>query len=243
MSFSLVPALFAAELLAIGYATHRAHAAGTLSASGTGIILGLLAALTAWGGLSTYLGITGAYQSARFLELQTPFWLPFVPVLLVLVPILLAAPVRRAVFGLIDHTGLTAITAFQALRILALGGIIKGWNGEFNQAFAFIVGVPDFLFGVSALLVAWAMWRGHVADWALAAWNLIGAAIIVPGTFIIIKLALPGPWQVFTAEPSIMTLYEFPMALAPTLVVPILVMLNLLVALRLALRHTRWAIA
>jgi len=243
MSFSLVPALFAAEVLAIGYAAHRAHIGGALSRSSTGIIYALLGVMAAWGAVSAYLGVTGAYQGQRFLEMQAPFWLPFVPVILVLVPFLLAAPVRRAVDGLMDHTGLAAITALQALRILALGGIIKGWNGEFNAAFAFVVGIPDFLFGLSALLVTWLVLQRRISAWALATWNLIGAAIIVPGTFIVIKLALPGPWQVFAAEPSIMTLYDFPMALAPTLVVPILVMLNLLVVFRLALTDTRWQTA
>jgi len=233
MSFSLVPALFAVEVIAIAYATQRAMESGALNRNSARWIYGLLALLALWGGLSTYLGLTGAYRTTQFWGVSAPFWLPFVPVLLVFTPFLFSSPARDAINGLIDHTPLHAIVALQGLRVLALGGIIKGWNGEFNAAFAFVVGIPDFLFGASALILASLVFQDRVSRWPLIAWNLIGAAIIVPGSFIVIKLALPGPWQVFTSEPSIATLYEFPMALAPTLVVPILVLINLLLALRL----------
>ncbi len=243
MTFSLVPALFAAEVIAIAYATQRALRDGALHKAGARWIYALLLVLAVWGGASTYLGLTGAYQTTQFLSLSAPFWLPFVPVLLVFTPFFFLPQARDAINGLIDHTPLHAIVALQGLRVLAIGGIIKGWNGEFNAPFAFLVGIPDFLFGASALILAWLVWQDRVWRWMLVAWNLIGAAIIVPGTFIVIKLALPGPWQVFTSEPSIMTLYEFPMALAPTLVVPVLVMMNLLFALRLVDRRTRWQAA
>jgi len=233
MSFSLVPALFTVEVIAIAYAAQLAMESGALNRTGARWIYGLLALLALWGGLSTYLGLTGAYRTTQFWSLSAPFWLPFVPVLLVFTPYFFSTPARNAINGLIDHTPLHAIIALQGLRILAIGGIIKGWNGDFNAAFAFLVGIPDFLFGVSALIVAWLVFHDRIGRWALVAWNLIGAAIIVPGSFIVIKLALPGSWQVFTSEPSITTLYDFPMALAPTLVVPILVMMNLLLALRL----------
>jgi len=243
MSFSLVPMLFAAEVLAVLYATRAGQAGGGLPKPAAGWIYALLALLVLWGAISSHLGLTSAYQTARFLELQAPFWLPFVPVLLVLAPFALVPQARDAINRLIDHTPLYAIIAIQGLRVLAIGGIIKGWNGDFNAAFAFYVGIPDFLFGASALIMAWLVMHDRINRWTLAAWNLIGAAIIVPGTFIVIKLALPGPWQLFTSEPSIMTLYDFPMALAPTLVVPVLVTMNLLVALRLVARRTHWQAA
>ena len=233
MSFSLVPALFAAEVIAIAYATQRAMESGALNRTGARWIYGLLALLALWGGLSTYLGLTGAYRTTQFWSVSAPFWLPFVPVLLVFTPFFFSSPARDAINGLIDHTPLHALIALQGIRVLALGGIIKAWNGEFNAAFGLLVGIPDFLFGASALILTWLVFHGRAGRWPLIAWNLIGAAIIVPGTFIVIKLALPGPWQLFTSEPSIATLYDFPMALAPTLVVPVLVMMNLLAALRL----------
>jgi hypothetical protein len=243
MTFSLVPMLFAAEVLAVLYAASAGQAGGGLPKPAASWIYALLALLVLWGAISSYLGVTGAYQTARFLDLQAPFWLPFVPVLLVFAPFALVPQARDAINRLIDHTPLHAIIALQGLRVLAIGGIIKGWNGEFNAAFAFYVGIPDFLFGASALIMAWLVMHDCINRWTLVAWNLIGAAIIVPGTFIVIKLALPGPWQVFTSEPSIMTLYDFPMALAPTLVVPVLAMMNLLLALRLVVRRTYWQAA
>jgi len=48
-----------------------------------------------------------------------------------------------------------------------------------------------------------------------------------------LNLGLPGVMHMVDESPSMMSVFEFPMALAPTLVVPIFVTINLLVAIRL----------
>lgn len=57
---------------------------------------------------------------------------------------------------------------------------------------------------------------------------VVGAAIIILLAGLLLQMGLPGSMQVFTSIPSTIALFEFPMVLAPTLVVPLLVGFNLL---------------
>jgi hypothetical protein len=233
MTFSSIPLIFLVEALAILYATRAATRRGMLSSTDVGWIAALIALLAAWGGACVYLGINGAFQSDRFVETGAPYWLPFVPVVLIVLPMTLLPQVRGAARKLIDATPLHALIAIHGLRVLAIGGIIKAWNGEFSAPVAGLIGFPDFLFGVSALILAWLAFRQKVGTWAAVTWNAIGATIIVPNVLIVTWLSFPGPWQLFSGEPTVMTLFAFPMALAPALVVPVFVMMNMFVAARL----------
>ena len=144
-----------------------------------------------------------------------------------------------AVDGLIDHTPRAGIIAMHALRVLAIGSIIKAARDEFSIPFATYVAAPEFIFGLSAIGMAWLVFKERIGTGVVFIWNLVGILVIVPTASIVIALASPGSWQVFTSSPGIMTLYDFPMVLAPTLVVPLFVMMNMFVALRYAVRYWR----
>ena len=126
--------------------------------------------------------------------------------------------------------------AFEGLRILAIGGIIKGYTGEFSLFYAQFIGIPDFLYGVTTLIAAVLIYKGIWKEKSAIIINLIGFIIIVPIGTILMNVGLPGAMYMIEESPSLKTIFEFPMALAPTLVVPIFVMVNLLVALRLIKR-------
>ena len=237
MTFSTIPMIFLVELAAISYAAQAALRRGELSLPDIRWISVLIALLLSWGGASIYLGINGAFLSDKFFDLWAPYWLPLVPVVLIVTAIALFPRARQAVSRLIDGTPMHALIAIHGLRILAIGGIIKGWNGEFSAPMAGFIGVPDFLFGISALIMAWLALKQRVGTWAVVAWNAIGVTIIVPNVCIVIWLSLPGTWQIFSAEPTIMTFFAFPMVLAPALVVPVFVMMNMFVAARLIERR------
>jgi hypothetical protein len=64
-----------------------------------------------------------------------------------------------------------------------------------------------------------------VSDRVLLFWHLTGALAIV--------LPLVGLMHLFMTEPLFAELFSFPMVMAPVLVVPTLVMLNMLVVWRL----------
>ena len=75
------------------------------------------------------------------------------------------------------------------------------------------------------------------------AWNLIGAAVIVPAAPILLQLGLPGPLQVFTGLPDARAVFTYPMSIAPMIGVPLFVMVNLWVAWRLWERRRMAAMA
>jgi hypothetical protein len=127
--------------------------------------------------------------------------------------------------------------AFEGLRVLAIGGIIKGYTGEFSLFFAKFVGVPDFLYGVATLIAAYLIYKGVWKEKSAIIINLIGFIILVPFAIALINVGLPGAMYMIEESPSLKTIFEFPMALAPTLVVPIFAMVNLFVALRLIKRQ------
>jgi hypothetical protein len=232
MTFSMVPFLFLAQLAAFSWAVRAAWRHGCISAGGAWQAAAVLLALTLWGLVSGYLAATGVYRQEWFLAAWPSFWITGVAVAILAAP-LLFAPLRETVRGIIDVTPLKATIALQALRVFAIGGIAKGLSGEFSYYYALTIGVPDFLFGLSALAIL-AVGAGRELDErAIAIWHLIGALIIVPPGMVLLQMGLPGAWQVFTAEPTIATIFAFPMALAPTLVVPTFIAANLLVAVRI----------
>ena len=121
---------------------------------------------------------------------------------------------------------------FHALRITALGTAAKTAGGEFPLYFEILVGIPDLLFGISALWIAHRARQGLLSESTFLRWNLLGALIIVPSAPILLQLGLPGPLQVFTALPDARAVYAYPMSIAPMIGVPLFVLVNLAVAWR-----------
>ena len=96
-------------------------------------------------------------------------------------------------------------------------------QGQITSSFVLWVGIPDFLFGVSAILVGWLLLREAVSKSFLVVWGLIGASLILLPTF-----PLMNYWM---NEPGFVFIFEFPMVMAPGIVVPMLIFFNLLLAL------------
>jgi hypothetical protein len=232
----MLPILYLIQFVAIYTATRKTYNSGQISASQNKQIILILAALTFWGGLSTYLGMSGYYQSEGFLSSLPGFWITQIPVLIVVIPWLVSKNLRQGIDAIIDRTPLYLIMAFEGLRILAIGGIIKGFRGEFSPFYAKFIGIPDFLYGVMTLIAAVLIFKGIWKEKSAIIINLIGFLIIVPFGTVLINVGLPGAMYMVEESPSLKTIFEFPMALAPTLVVPIFVMVNLFVAIRLMKR-------
>jgi len=239
MKFSMVPLLYLIQIVAIYRATKNTHVLGQISASQNKQIVLILAIVTLWGGLSTYLGLSGYYQSESFLSSLPGLWIPQIPVLIVMIPWLASKTLRQGIENIIDQTPLHLIMGFEGLRILALGGIIKGYTGEFSSFFSKFIGIPDFLYGVTTLIAAVLIYKGVWKEKSAIIINIIGFIIIVPFALVLINVGLPGAMYMIEESPSLKTIFELPMALAPTLVVPIFAMVNLLVALRLIKRQQR----
>ena len=236
MKFSMLPLLYLIQIVAIYRVTKNTYGLGQISARQNKQIILILATLTLWGGLSTYLGMSGYYQSEDLLSSLPGLWIPTIPVLIVMIPWMASKDLRQGIDKIIDQTPLHLIMGFEGLRILALGGIIKGYRGEFSLFFSKFVGIPDFLYGLTTLIAAVLIYRGVWKERSAIIINLNGFIIIVPFAVILINVGLPGPLYMIEESPSLKTIFDFPMVLAPTLVVPIFAMVNLFVALRLIKR-------
>ncbi len=228
MDFSLVPFLFFVQCAAIVAAAYRTQQLGHLPANGMPIVFTQIAALFGWFALTSYWAYSGFYQSDAFLNAWPAFWMFLPPVLIIRGSFFVSPTVKSVVMSILYATPVSYLVSIHALRILAIGSILKALDGEFSYYFAILVGIPDLLFGASALAIAKWAHDGTLTKRTLLIWNIVGAAIIMPYALILIQMGLPGPLQVFTAEPSIATVFEYPMALAPTLVVPLFVMMNIL---------------
>ena len=236
MNFSILPILYLIQIGIIYRVVRKTQNLALISAEQSNLVILLLMMLTIWGGVSTYLGLSGYYQSGAFLSSLPGFWVTQVAVLLVMFPWMVSKNLRQGIDTIIDQTPLHLIMGFEGLRSLALGGIYKGYIGEFSLFFAKFVGIPDFLYGITTLVAAFLIYRGVWQEKSAIIINLIGFIIIVPFGMVLINIGLPGAMYMIEESPGLTTIFEFPMVLAPTLVVPIFVMVNLFVALRLISR-------
>ncbi|PCI39629.1 MAG: hypothetical protein COB53_02910 [Elusimicrobia bacterium] len=237
MKFSMIPIIFAVQLFGTLYAARIAAQRRILRRPGW--VYGIMVLLTLWGGVSTWLGLRGFYETQEFLASYPLFWFTMVAVVLVLTPYLLFARAREALHQLIDAVPIHWLIGIHSLRILAVGTMVKAAYGEFPVSFAFYIGGPDFLFGLSSLWV-WRLARKEtINDFWIAAWNIIGFLVIIPGAMFVAQRRLPGVFFSIVETPPMALLFDMPMALAPSLVVPIFLIMNVFVAIRLLTRESR----
>lgn len=234
-NFSSVPALAAVlgatwVVLAVG-----TRVRGKLQRGELALLLGWVIAMAIWGYLSAGYAISGTYRSEGFLSSAPGFWLPFIPMGITVV-MLLAASFRSGLFNLFANND-GAFVLLQGLRALAIGGVTKGLTGHLPPSFALPIGIPDFLFGLSALWLGLRMAKHRPSAKALIAWNLLGVAVILPAPFLM-QMGMPGPLYTFTSQPDARALLDFPLVLAPTLIVPVFITLNTIHAAVAWLRYT-----
>jgi len=167
MSFSMLPILFVLQFAAIIMATRYASTRNAIGPGAFAVVALLLTLLAVWGVASGWLAYTGAYQSHAFLSSWPSLWITFVPVAIFMSPLAFKRG-RKELRALIDNTPVHWVTGLQCLRILAIGGIIKGLNGEFALYFALLVGVPDLLFGLSGFWITWKASRDEIKPKQLA---------------------------------------------------------------------------
>ncbi len=230
MKFSTLPLLLIVQLALIWFATRRLTKQESFGSEYTRIINTGLIFLGLWGICLSIIALSGVTQSGWFLASWPPIWFPAITILIVEVPMVVFKRVKQAVNLLISSAPLYWLVAFHIFRVSAIGSIIKSINGEFSFYFGLLIGIPDFIFGLSAIVVTYLVYTNRVTGRFVVIWNYIGAIIVMPFAIILMQAGLPGPIQFFTESPTIAAIFEFPMVLAPTIIVPIFVMTNLFVA-------------
>jgi len=232
MQISLTPILLAAELGFLFLVAWRCarQAPGHVN---IGPVYAYLLWLTAYGIFTSALGARGVFVSDDLLKTLPGLWLQFVTIAAAVAPIVLFGSIRAGLRRIVDVTPWHWFAYFHGLRIAALGTAYKTLVGQFPAYFEYCVGIPDFLFGVSALWVARKARRGELSEKTFFIWNLVGALVIVPSAPILLQLGLAGPLQVFTSLPDARVVFTYPMSIAPMIGVPLFVLINLWVAWRL----------
>ena len=228
-----VPALALTVLSFVLAITRRAGDTGAIEQRDAWHIRALVVVWAAWGFASAALSLSGTYASESFYALLPGLWMPLVPALIFALYFAVSRGPRDALAKVIDATPLHWLVYLHALRISAVGTAFETARGKFPESFELAVGVPDLLFGLSALYVGGRVHEGSIDRRGVAAWSLAGAALIVPSAPLIAQMGLPGPLMLFSTPPTATALFEYPMVLAPTLIVPLFVLFNLLTAQRL----------
>ncbi len=195
--------------------------------------------IAAYGILTSVLGVRDVFISDALMPYLPGLWLQIITVTVCVLPIVFFSELRAGLGQIVEGTPLHWLAYFHALRISALGTAYKTSTGEFPLYFELFVGIPDLLFGMSALWVGSRLQTGQMSRRGFMVWNLIGALVIVPAAPILLQLGLPGPLYVFTDLPDARAVFTYPMSIAPMIVVPLFVLINLGVALQLWMTERR----
>lgn len=218
MKLSILPIYIAFVFIFCIAITRRARSREFIRAAEARSVYLLLLTFFAWTVIAVLMGIRGAH--IELMQHVPLLWQALVVVILWSTAFTFSSTLRSGLRGIATSTPGHWLVFVQALRIGALGGIVKGIRGEVTSRFVFWIGIPDFLFGVSALIVGWLLLRKAIGPRFLIAWNLVGFGLIVLPTFL--------PTSYWMKEPGFSFIFEFPMILAPSVAVAIFVSLNLL---------------
>ncbi len=191
---------------------------------GTGfVIVSYLACLLIWGVLTSLIAIEGGYVATT--EILSMNLATFVP-LVITGCFLLYPPSRRVFEGWIASISLREFLWIHLIRLAALGTIIKMLRGTLPAHFILPVGVPDFILALSVPLMVWLAFRKRVIGRrALMAWNVFGFGLFLPA-LVLLHLSVPSPIRLFFDPPNTYEVFRFPMALVPSLLVPLFIIIH-----------------
>jgi hypothetical protein len=183
--------------------------------------------LIAWTAVSAWLAGAGYYSGDAGVSF------PLIPIAfsLVLVGLLSATRVPVISRALASPGTIVRLTLPHTLRVIGAVFLIVMAQGDLPGDFALPAGLGDIAIGVAAPIVAWRLARGKGIRGAV--WfNILGLAdlaiAITVGFF-----AASGPFQILDAQPSTDVLAMLPIALVPTVAVPVAITLHILSLRRL----------
>ncbi|RMG16265.1 MAG: hypothetical protein D6729_11050, partial [Deltaproteobacteria bacterium] len=164
MHGSTVPTL---AVLLLGYLLFlilRLTTPSTPPGPGRAGLLALWTALLAWAFVTALLAASHIYLHPTFLSLAPGYWLPFVPVALAAFLLAASGATRAQLASLLRRAPPPWLTAVHAVRILAAGSLVKAAAGLFPHSFAWYVGLPDMVYGISAIPVTFLAARHRLGD-------------------------------------------------------------------------------
>ncbi|MDQ4058596.1 MAG: hypothetical protein M3124_05680 [Actinomycetota bacterium] len=203
--------------LAIGTVLHRGVLAADLGhrrASRPAWTTGLV--LSGWLALTAAVAGTGLYSTDPWLGIG---------VVVPLVLGLLALRLPAVTAALSDSRAVAALAAVQVVRVVGVVFLALLALDRLPPGFALPAGIGDVLVGLLAPFVAYALWRRPSRRGLGITFNSLGLLDLV----LAIPLGLlhaPGRFQLIVTEPTTEIIGLFPMALIPTFVVPLAIVLH-----------------
>ena len=214
--------------ITVGAVLHRgARAAGLRNRRASRLAWTAGFILAAWLAVTAAAAGTGLYGTDPWLGIGVA-----VPLVLGLLSLRLPAVTA----ALSDASAAAALAAVQVLRVV--GGVFLALLAldRLPPGFALPAGIGDVLVGLLAPFVAYALWRQPSRRALGIAFNALGLLDLV----VAIPLGLlhaPGRLQLIVTEPTTEIMGLLPMALIPTFVVPLAIVLHI-ASLRLLTRRT-----
>ena len=153
--------------------------------------------------------------------------LPIVPMMLA-GTMLLIKPSRILLLDAASSTPRLWFVAIQECRIAAIGTLLRTIQGEFPHHIELAIGLNDLVFGLSAIPMFLLAKSGRLSNDALVIWHMAGIMIIVIPAGISIELGMPGYWGTLVPHATSAPMFDYPMILAPALVVPSFLMLSMM---------------
>jgi len=137
--------------------------------------------------------------------------------------------------GLVSATRSTSelqLISIHILRLLAIGTIIKFIHRELPLHFVILGSIPDFLFAVSAVVLAVLRANGPLGGNFLVVWHSIGSVVFL-GAGISMFFSVPSPLRIYYSKPDTSITLQFPMLLAPNFTVPLFMIAHLFAMVKL----------
>ncbi len=207
----------------IGYTVWRFVREGEVQKKDPKIVIMYLSSLLAWALLTSLFALRNFYEeTTEFFIMDVATFVPFaITGFFILVP-----NARRVLTQWIMSVSLRQLTWIHIIRIAAIGTILKLLKGSLPAHFIVPVGIPDFFFGLSVPIMDWIVFRKkRIGRKGLILWNVVGFLLFFP-TLILLYLSVPSPIQVFFEGPNTLEVFRFPMALVPTFIAPVFIIIH-----------------
>ena len=215
------------ELAWIGY---WLLSGGNNTATFVGIVVTWIVVMLAWLAFASYAGTRG-------------FFLKHSHRLSNLVGVAAVVTFGVTMFGLVPaawegllsaarNTSDLQLICIHILRLLAIGTVIKFIHRELPLHFVILGALPDFLFAVSAVVLAVLGANGPLGHSLLVAWHLIGFSVFI-GPGVSMFFSVPSPLRIYHNKPDASIVFQFPMVLAPNFTVPLFMIAHLFALVKL----------
>lgn len=139
---------------------------------------------------------------------------------------------RQGLVNAAHNTSDLQLIYIHILRLLAIGSVVKFLHRELPLHFVILGSLPDFLFAMSAVVLAVAGANGPLDPDFLVAWHLIGSAVFL-GAGISMFFSVPSPLRLYHTKPDTSIVFQFPMVLAPNMTVPLFMVAHLFALVKL----------